>query len=86
MLIYFLRLKTEGGWRYLGDRSKYVNLTLHPSCAERLDMNEPLPRRVGDAIDEHGSGEFVIVKDAECLNPGCACTWRDERPILTGAQ
>jgi hypothetical protein len=82
MLIYLMRVETEGGLRYVGNPEKWVTLTLHPCSAQRFDMNKPLPRSAADAVDKYGVGTFVIVNEAACLSPACDCTWQSERPNL----
>lgn len=82
MNIYFLRINTESGPRYVGERSKGVLTTLHPSKARRLDFNATLPRDVANLVDEYGSAEFVLVTQAQCLHPKCNCIWTDEKTTV----
>jgi len=77
---YFLRVQTKGGPRYAAKRGSGRITTLHPSIAERLDFDKPLPAHVSQLVDDHGGGEFVRAGQAECLHPTCDCTWGDERP------
>ncbi|MCI0390330.1 MAG: hypothetical protein MOB07_16390 [Acidobacteria bacterium] len=80
MKIYFLRVNTESGLRYVGDRSKGLITTLHPSNARKLDLNQSLPADVASLVDAYGSAEFVLVSQARCLHDRCNCTWSDEKP------
>ena len=82
MKCYLAKIQTEGGVRYVGDQSRGLITTLHPSRAARFDMNEGISAPYDALLDDAGSFDLIIISAAACLHPNCNCTGSDEKPNI----